>query len=145
MRIHYDPGYRVYYMRGGERIYLLLVGWRQEYAEARYQGSSGDVATTEGVTMGKVKFAPFDAADYLDNEDVIAEYLTAALEHPNPQAFLRAVANVAKARGMARVAKDSGLGRESLYKALAPGAKPRYETVRRLMDVLGVKLTVTAA
>ena len=59
--------------------------------------------------------------------------------------FLLAVANVAKARGMAKVAKDSGLGRESLYKALAPGAKPRYETVRKLMDSLGMRLTVTAA
>jgi probable addiction module antidote protein len=95
--------------------------------------------------MAKVKFAPFDASDYLDNEEVVAEYLTAALEDPNPEALLMAVANVAKARGMARVAKDSGLGRESLYKALAPGAKPRYETVRKLMGALGVKLMVTAA
>lgn len=95
--------------------------------------------------MAKVKFAPFDASDYLDNEEVIAEYLTAALEDPHSEAFLLAVANVAKARGMAKVAKDSGLGRESLYKALAPGAKPRYETVRKLMDALGVKLMVTAA
>lgn len=63
----------------------------------------------------------------LDNEEVIAEYLAAALEDPNPNVFLRAVADVAKARGIAEVAKASGLGRESLYKALAPGAKIRYE------------------
>ena len=94
--------------------------------------------------MAKVKVAPFDASEYLDNEEVIAEYLTAALEDPNPETFLLAVANVAKARGIAKIAQDSGLGRESLYKALAPGAKPRYETVRKLMDALGVKLTVTA-
>ncbi len=94
--------------------------------------------------MAKVKVAPFDASEYLDNEEVIAEYLTAALEDPNPEVFLIAVANVAKARGIAKIAQDSGLGRESLYKALAPGAKPRYETVRKLMDALGVKLTVTA-
>ena len=94
--------------------------------------------------MAKVKVAPFDASEYLDDEEVIAEYLTAALEDPNPEVFLIAVANVAKARGIAKVAQDSGLGRESLYKALAPGAKPRYETVRKLMDALGVKLTVTA-
>jgi probable addiction module antidote protein len=94
--------------------------------------------------MAKVKVAPFDASEYLDDEEVIAEYLTAALEDPNPEAFLLAVANVAKARGIAKIAQDSGLGRESLYKALAPGAKPRYETVRKLMDALGVKLTVTA-
>jgi probable addiction module antidote protein len=95
--------------------------------------------------MRKLKYAPFKAEDYLDNEEVIAEYLTAALEDPNPEVFLRAMSNVAKARGMGTVAKRSGLGRESLYKALAPGAKPRYETVRKLMDALGVKLVVSAA
>jgi probable addiction module antidote protein len=69
---------------------------------------------------GRVEIAPFDASDYLDNEEVIAEYLAAALEDPNPNVFLRAVADVAKARGISKVAKDAGLGRESLYKALAP-------------------------
>ena len=91
-----------------------------------------------------MRFAPFDASEFLDSEEVIAEYLTAALEDPNPDVFLRAVANVAKARGVAAVAKASGLGRESLYKALAPGAKVRYETVRKVLDSLGVKLTVAA-
>jgi probable addiction module antidote protein len=56
--------------------------------------------------MAKVKIAPFDASEYLDDEEVIAEYLTAALEDPNPQVFLIAVANVAKARGIAKVARD---------------------------------------
>jgi len=93
--------------------------------------------------MAKTKFARFAASEYLDDEEVIAEYLSAALEDPNPEVFLAAVANVSKARGIAKIAQDSGLGRESLYKALAPGAKPRYETVRKLMDALGMKLTVT--
>ncbi|HKQ14951.1 MAG TPA: addiction module antidote protein [Steroidobacteraceae bacterium] len=92
--------------------------------------------------MAKTKFAPFNAAEYLDNEEVIAEYLAVALENPNPEVFMMAVSNVAKARGIAKVAKDSGLGRESLYKALAPGAKPRFETVRKLVDALGVRWTV---
>jgi probable addiction module antidote protein len=92
--------------------------------------------------MAKTKFAPFNAADYLDNEEVIAEYLAAALEDPDPEVFMMAVSNVAKARGIAKIAKDSGLGRESLYKALAPGAKPRFETVRKLVDALGVRWTV---
>jgi|SRR5580765_6352766 len=92
---------------------------------------------------GKIKFAKFDVADYLDSEEVIAEYLTASLEEEDPEMFLVALANVARARGMGKIAKASGLGRESLYKALAPGAKPRYETIRRVIDSLGVKLTVT--
>lgn len=91
-----------------------------------------------------VELAPFDASEFLDNEEVIAEYLAAALEDPNPDTFLRAMANVAKARGVSQVAKASGLGRESLYKALAPGAKVRYETVRKVLDSLGVKLTIAA-
>ncbi|MHB8744772.1 MAG: addiction module antidote protein [Sulfuricaulis sp.] len=86
------------------------------------------------------KNAAFDAADYLDNEKVIAEYLSAALEDENPNVFLAAVRDVAKVRGMAQLAKDTGLGRESLYKALAPGAKPRYDTVLKLMRALGVEL-----
>ena len=89
-----------------------------------------------------LKVAQFDASDYLDNEETIAEYLTAALENPDPDAFLIAVSDVAKARGMSKVAANAGLGRESLYKALKPGAQPRFDTVRRLLDALGVKLDV---
>lgn len=89
------------------------------------------------------RFAPFDAADYLDDEETIAQYIAAALEDPNPDVFLTAVRDVARARGMTQLAKDAGLGRESLYKALAPGAKPRYDTVLRLLHALGVKLSVT--
>lgn len=85
-------------------------------------------------------FTPFDVADYLDNEETIAAYLTSALEDPDPDAFLVAVKAVARARGMTQLAKDSGLGRESLYKALAPGSKPRYETVMRVVRALGVNL-----
>ena len=88
------------------------------------------------------KFTPFDAADYLDNEETIAAYLTAALEDENPDIFLVAVKDVARARGMTQLAKDTGLGRESLYKALAPGAKPRYDTLLKVLRALGVSLHV---
>ncbi len=89
------------------------------------------------------KFIPFDAADYLDDEETIAEYITAALEDSNPDIFLTAVRDVARARGMTQLAKDTGLGRESLYKALTPGAKPRYDTVLKLLHALGVKLSAS--
>ena len=92
-----------------------------------------------------IKAAPFDAADYLDSEETIAEYLSSALEDSNPEVFLAAVRDVARARGMAQLAKDAGLGRESLYKALTPGAKPRYETVLKLLHALGVKLSARPA
>ena len=95
------------------------------------------------VKMNQIK--PFEAADYLDNDEVIAEYLNAALEDPNPDVFLMAISDVAKARGMSKLAKDAGLGRESLYKALTPGAKPRYETVIKLVRALGVELNASPA
>ncbi|MFA5026692.1 MAG: addiction module antidote protein [Candidatus Methylomirabilota bacterium] len=88
---------------------------------------------------------PFDAADYLDSEEVIAEYLNAALDDPNPDVFLVAVRDVAKARGMSELAKSAGLGRESLYKTLSPGAKPRYDTVLKLIRALGIQLHAVPA
>ncbi len=91
------------------------------------------------------KTRPFDPSEYLDDDHVIAEYLTAALEDPNPDVFLSALGHVAKARGMGAIAERSGLGRESLYKAFAPGAKPRYDTVLRVLHSLGVKVSVSAA
>ena len=90
------------------------------------------------------KLSKFDAADYLDNEETIAEYLTAALEDENPDVFLAAISDVAKARGIAMVAKNTGLGREKLYKELAQGARPRYDTIIKVLHGLGVKITVTA-
>jgi probable addiction module antidote protein len=72
----------------------------------------------------KTTYAPFDPARYLDNDAVIAEYLSTAAEDPNPDIFLAALGHVAKARGIAQVARSSGLGRESLYKALGAGAHP---------------------
>lgn len=84
---------------------------------------------------------PFDAARYLTDEEAIAEYMTAVLETDDPDLLLLALGDVARARGMAQVAKDSGLGRESLYKALAPGAKPRFDTIVKVARALGVRLT----
>ncbi|MBC7858844.1 MAG: putative addiction module antidote protein [Burkholderiaceae bacterium] len=85
-------------------------------------------------------FTPFDAADYLDSDEAIAAYLSAALEDGDPDLFLTAVKDVARARGMTQLAKDTGLGRESLYKALSPGARPRYDTILKVLRALGVTL-----
>ena len=89
------------------------------------------------------KLVPFDMARYLDSEDAIAEYLTQVLVDGDPEELLAAIRHIAKAKGMAQVAKDAGLGRESLYKALAPGAKPRFDTILRVARALGVTLTAT--
>ena len=90
----------------------------------------------------KVTYAPFDVADYLDSEEAIAEYLSLAARDENAGVLLKALGDVAKVRGMAEVAKASGLGRESLYKTLAPGAKPRFETIATIMRALNVGFSV---
>jgi len=72
----------------------------------------------------RIKLKEFDPSAYLDNDEIIAAYLSAALEDANPDVFLSAIGNVAKATGMSAIAERTGLGRESLYKAFAPGAKP---------------------
>jgi len=93
----------------------------------------------------KTKITPFDPAEYLDNEEVIAEYLKDAMESGDYEEFLSALGDVAKARGMTEIAKASGLSRESLYKAVRPGSTPQFETVDRIVHALGLKRTVTSA
>jgi probable addiction module antidote protein len=95
--------------------------------------------------MKKTTYAPFDVAEYLDSDDAIAEYLTATLEDDNPDIFLAALGDVAKARGMTQIAEAAGLGRESLYKALSEGAHPRYETINAVLHALGVKFAVVSS
>jgi len=93
----------------------------------------------------KTKLLPFDASRYLTDDAAIAEYMTAVLEKDDMDLLLLALGDVARARGMAQVAKDAGLGRESLYKALAPSAKPRFDTVLKVARALGVKLSAQVA
>ncbi len=91
------------------------------------------------------KLQAFDAARYLGSEDAIAEYMTAVLETEDPDLLLLALGDIARAKGMTQIAKEAGLGRESLYKALAPGAKPRFATVMKVARALGVKLVAQPA
>ncbi|MDY0122922.1 addiction module antidote protein [Sulfurimonas sp.] len=85
----------------------------------------------------------FDVSEYLDSKEMIAEYLSQVLAEGNLDELLEAMGNIAKAKGMAQIAKDTGLGRESLYKTFQPGSKPRFETVMKVLDSLGVKLQAT--
>ena len=96
---------------------------------------------TKTMTKARPKLIVFDAARYLNDDEAIAEYMTAILETNDADLLLLALSDVARAKGMTQVAKDAGLGRESLYKALAPGAKPRFETVMKVARALGVRFT----
>lgn len=82
----------------------------------------------------------FDAAEYLKDEESIAAFLNASREVNDPAVLLNALSTVARARSMSQLAEASGLGRESLYKALKPGAQPRYDTVMRVIHALGLEM-----
>ena len=87
-----------------------------------------------------LKLVAFDAARYLDNDEAIAEYMTAVLETNEPDLLLLALSDVARAKGMAQVAKDAGLSRESLYKALSGERSPDFDTILKVIRALGLKL-----
>lgn len=93
----------------------------------------------------KIKaLSKFDAVDYLKTEKDIAAYLSAVLEDGDPALFVAAIGDIARAKGMTEIAKKSGVTRESLYRALKIEARPRYETVARVIQALGMKLSVHA-
>jgi probable addiction module antidote protein len=91
-----------------------------------------------------VKLIPFDAADFLKDEKTVAEYLNACMETGDSDVMLSALSAVARARGMADLADRAGVNRESLYKALAPGAKPRYDTIFKVVRALGIDMVFRA-
>lgn len=90
-----------------------------------------------------MKLTKFDIVDYLDSEEAIAAYLSSVMEENDPDLLIAALGDIARARGMAKLAEDAGLNRESLYKALRPGAKPRFDTVFRIMKALNIKMQAT--
>lgn len=90
--------------------------------------------------------SPFDAAEYLEDEEAIAEYLEEAMkiamEDSDPSFLTVALGTVARARGMSQIAKESGLSRESLYKALGAEGNPEFGTVLKVLQALGLKLSI---
>ena len=93
---------------------------------------------------GKLKTRAFDSAEFLDTPEAIAAYLADALNSGSPAEFQDALNVVARARGMAEIAKAAGVGRENLYNALRSDAHPRFDTVQRVLTALGVRLTIEA-
>ena len=90
------------------------------------------------------KLTTFDVSQYLDSKEMIAEYLSQVLADGNMDELLDAIGNIAKAKGMSQISKDTGLGRESLYKTFQSGAKPRFETIMKVLNSFDIKLKAVA-
>ena len=95
-------------------------------------------------TSKPVRTLPFDAAAYLDDEEAVVAYLNDVLAESDPTAAIAALGTVARARGMARLARTTGLGRESLYKALSSDGNPSFKTVLSVAAALGYRFNVSA-
>lgn len=88
----------------------------------------------------KLKTRRWDAAGHLDTDEDMATYLEAALEEGDPALIGAALGDIARAKGMTQIARDTGLGRESLYKALSPDGNPGFATILKVINALGLKL-----
>ena len=88
---------------------------------------------------------PWDPADHLESDEDIVAYLEAAFDEGDPGLIAAALGDIAKARGMTKIATEAGLGRESLYKALSPSGNPEFATVLKVMRALGLRLRASAA
>ncbi|WP_237153971.1 addiction module antidote protein [Oryzibacter oryziterrae] len=91
-----------------------------------------------------IEITKWDAADHLDSDEKVALYLEAAFEDGDPAVIAAAIGDVARARGMAQVAKDAGLSRESLYKALSEAGNPAFATIMKVTKALGFTMTIAA-
>ena len=88
-----------------------------------------------------MKTTPFDAADYLETEEDVAAYLTEALATGDTAVVALALGAIARARGMTRISRETGLSRESLYRALSAEGNPEFATVLRIIEALGLRLS----
>ncbi len=84
----------------------------------------------------------FDIADYLDSNEMIAEYLNAVLEEGNDTEIVTAIGHIAKAIGMTKIAEETGMSRPSLYKALSDGAKPQFSTIMKVLKAVGGQIRI---
>jgi probable addiction module antidote protein len=90
----------------------------------------------------EMEISKFDIADYLDSNEMIAEYLNAVLAEGNDSDVIIAIGHIAKSIGMTKIAQETGLSRPSLYKALSDGSKPQFETIMKVLRAIGGQIQI---
>ena len=145
LRIDYGPDYRVYFVRRGETVIVLLAR-----SDKRTQAQDIDMtlrarANSLAGSDDRDETIPWKTEDHLETAEDIAAYLEAVFEDGDPELIGYALGAVSRSKGMTEIARRTGLGRQSLYKALSPEGRPEFATVSKVVRALGRKLTVTAA
>lgn len=139
LRIDYGPGYRVYFVRDG--VIVLLCG-----GDKRTQSKDIERAKTLARTLKEQPMTlvtrEYDSARYLESEESIAEYIAAASESGDPHELAMALGIVAKARGVTDLARQTGLTRQAIYKALNGDGNPELGTIAKVADALGFRLSL---
>ncbi len=145
--IDYGPGYRVYYVQHGSTVIILLAG-----GDKSTQGGDIRIALRTGapslrceVAENKLQTRLWDAVEHLETDEDMVAYLDAALEDGDPGVIVAVLGDIARAKGMTQVAREAGVGRESLYKALSATGNPEFGTVLKVVQALGLQLRVQPA
>ena len=139
-RIDYGQGYRLYFLRRGDILLILLCGGTK-------QSQKADIATAKSMAKEfrmETEITKFDVQDYLKNDEGQIGYLEAVLEDGDPTLIAAALGDIARARGVAEFAKQSGLSREAIYKGFRPGGNPTLDTMNKAMKVLGLRLALAS-
>jgi putative addiction module killer protein/probable addiction module antidote protein len=147
LRIDYGPGYRVYFKKIGSEVLILLAGGDKRTQDADIKPLCVWRAIFRRSKMRKTKTTRYDVAEHLRTPEEMAAYLEACLEEAKGDAafIAKVLGDIARAKGMSQVARDSGLSRESLYKALSGERSPDFDTVLKVVRALGIRLHAEAA
>lgn len=140
LRIDYGPGYRIYYVQRGDAVIILLCGGdkrRQEADIARETTGNGSLKMPLETTL-------WDPAERLTTPESEFAYLEAAFEDGSPALIAAVIGDIARSRGMAQIARDAGLSRETMDKAFRPHGNPTLETLANVTKALGYRLTITS-
>lgn len=146
LRIDYGPGYRVQFKKRGRELIILLAGGDKS-TQAKDIKTALPLAQPLGAhEMSKTATTRYDVAEHLRTPEEMAAYLEACLEEADGDAafIAKALGDIARAKGMTQVARDAGLSRESLYKALSGERSPDFDTILKVVAALGLRLHAEA-
>ncbi|CAG0911476.1 unnamed protein product, partial [Cyprideis torosa] len=138
LRIHLGPGYRVYYLVDNQTIIVLLCGG--DKSSQRRDIRSPPIGYKHRKFAMNESFERFDAADYLDDEDDIRAYLDACQQSGDPSLVTAALGDIARARNMSALAREVGMHRAGLYKALSRDGNPSFAAVSKVAQALGLRV-----